>query len=112
MEVPAALWRKQRMGELSAADAELLGRAFAGDLQGTTEQAPRLAAVSVSSAVLERAAELVAGHPLRAYDAVQLACALAARDAIPDCATFACFDRALRRAAAAHGFAGVSAASR
>jgi predicted nucleic acid-binding protein len=50
-------------------------------------------------------ARLCAVHALRAYDAVQLACALAARDAVPECQTFAAFDRQLRAAAAAEGFA-------
>jgi hypothetical protein len=42
---------------------------------------------------------------VRAYDAVQLASALAARAANPGCREFACFDEGLRAAAAREGFA-------
>lgn len=104
VEVPAALWRKQRLGELSAGDARLLSQAFAADCSG---RRARFAAVALGPAVLERAAELVAVHALRAYDGVQLACALAARDADPSCAAFACFDARLREAAAVEGLAPV-----
>lgn len=104
VEVPAALWRKQRMGELSAQDARTLVDAFEADLHGADGGPPRLAAVAVTAQIVEGAAALVAVHPLRAYDAVQLASALAAREAEPACASFACFDDALRTAAAARGF--------
>ncbi len=60
-------------------------------------------------AVLEGAARLCAVHGLRAYDAVQLACASVARDAVPECQTFPAFDRHLRGAAAAEGFSLVPA---
>lgn len=104
VEVPAALWRKQRLGELSAQDCALLVRAFAADLArgaaGTV-----LLAVALADAVLADAAALVATNPLRAYDAIQLACARAARSADPRLTTFACFDVGLAAAAAADGFA-------
>lgn len=60
--------------------------------------------MTATGAVLEAAARLCAVHGLRAYDAVQLASALAVRDAVPECRTFAAFDRQLRAAAAAEGF--------
>ncbi len=44
-------------------------------------------------------------YGLRAYDAVQLASAEAARAADPGCDSFACFDASLRDAAAGAGFA-------
>lgn len=100
VEVPAALWRKHRIGELSADDARILSDAFAADCAGAPA---RFSSVAVGARVLERAARLVAVHALRAYDAVQLASALAAREAEPSCATFACFDEGLLRAAAAEG---------
>ena len=103
VEVPAALWRKHRIGELAAEDAELLSVEFAADFHGTATEPPRFAAVAIVAEVLEMAARLVAAHGLRAYDGVQLACALAARSADPRCEAFACFDGALRRAAAARG---------
>ena len=104
VEVPSAIWRKQRLGELYADAARLLTSAFEADWSGTEEEPPRFSAVTATVAVLEGAARLCAVHGLRAYDAVQLACALAARDAIPECQTFAAFDRQLRAAAAAEGF--------
>jgi predicted nucleic acid-binding protein len=44
-------------------------------------------------------------HGLRAYDAIQLAAARAARGAADGCTTFAAFDTTLRAAAAVEGFA-------
>jgi predicted nucleic acid-binding protein len=86
VEVPAALWRKQRMGELSADDARLLTADFEADY------------------CLDEAARLCASHGLRAYDAVQLSSALAVRRVDGSCRTFAAFDRPLRTAAATEGF--------
>lgn len=100
VEVAAAIWRKQRMGEMSSGDAQILTTAFAADVSTTG----RFAVVAATSAVIGHAAELVARHPLRAYDAVQLAAALAARSS-GVIATFACFDSQLNRAAAAEGLA-------
>lgn len=105
VEVPAALWRKQRMGELDSAQAQVLTAAFEADLFGTRTTSPVFTSVDVSPAMLDAAARLCATHDLRAYDAVQLATALAIRDADPDCAAFAAFDAQLRRAAAAEQFA-------
>lgn len=102
VEVPAALWRKHRTGELTWEDADVLCRAFEADFHGTASEPPRFAAVAIVAEVLERAAGLVAAHGLRAYDGVQLACALAARTADPQCEEFACFDGSLRAVAAAH----------
>lgn len=104
VEVPSAIWRKQRLGELEAGAARLLTSAFEADWSGTEEELPRFSVVTATVVVLEGAARLCAVHGLRAHDAVQLACASAARDAIPECQTFAAFDRQLRGAAAAEGF--------
>jgi predicted nucleic acid-binding protein len=109
VEVPAALWRKQRLGELSAEDAEVLVTAFEADYLGTVEEPPLFAAVAIGSTLLDEAAVLTATHGLRAYDAVQLASALVAREADPACRQFACFDEELRAAAARIGFAPVPA---
>ncbi len=104
VEVVAAIWRKQRVGEVDIADAHVLASAFEADYHGTATRPPRFVAVEVSAAVLERAAELLAIHGLRAYDVVQLATALAVREADPACRTFAVFDDQLRRAAALQRF--------
>jgi predicted nucleic acid-binding protein len=104
VEVPSALWQKHRLGLLEAADAQLLVDAFEADLAGEPRGPARLVGVGLPLRLLERAAKLSAVHGLRAFDAVQLASACAAREADAGCAAFACFDQALRRAAAAEGF--------
>lgn len=71
--------------------------------------------IPVSEAIVVRAAMLCNTHPLRGYDAVQLACALAVRDAARAAAVefqissqeprFVSEDKRLLTAAAAEGFA-------
>lgn len=99
VEVPAALWRKSRDGALSPQDAQVLADAFAVDWDAGS----RLLAIAVLPQLLERAAGLCAVHGLRAYDAVQLGCALAARAVDPQVGTFLGFDRRLQQAAAREG---------
>ena len=105
VEVPCAIWRKHRAGELSAPDASVLVSAFDYDLRGGTYQPPRYAAVQLRPEVLARAAALLPRHDLRTGDAIQLASAVAARASLEFCDTFATFDRRLRSAAVAEGFA-------
>ena len=104
VEVPAALWRKHRMGELTARDTSVLTSEFEADWYGTGDERPRFAAVVPTSSILDRASQFCASHGLRAYDAVQLSCAVAARSADQSCRYFAGFDEALTAAAAAEGF--------
>lgn len=104
VEVPAAIWRKNRSGEVTADEAAVLVAAFEADYFGTGADAPRFAAIAVTEAVLDDAARCAAIHGLRAYDAVQLAGARAAAAADPGCTAFAAFDKGLRAAAAAEGF--------
>lgn len=99
VEVAAAVWRKQRMGELDPPDAAILVRAFVADCARADDA--RFVMVSVTADILAKAARLVRVHPLRAYDSVQLASALATRQAIGEPLTFAAADRALNAAAAA-----------
>jgi hypothetical protein len=66
--------------------------------------AERFVVVAVADEILESAARALARHPLRAYDAVQLATALVARAADPDLDSFACFDEGLAAAARIEGF--------
>lgn len=101
VEVPAALWGKHRSGSLSAEDAAVLAAVFAADWH---EGDGRFLPVVVHGPVLERAVALVATHGLRGHDAVQLACASAAREADPQVDTFLCFDADLSAAAAREGF--------
>lgn len=105
VEVPAALWRKHRMGELDLDSTAILIMAFEADYFGTEDEPPRFAAVQLATTVLDEAARMSGVHGLRAYDAVQLATARAAADADPGCTAFAAFDRTLRTAAATEGFA-------
>lgn len=63
--------------------------------------------VAIAPAVVRRAADLCRTRSLRAYDAVQLACALTARDdarMVGGAVTFVSADEALLLAAAAEGF--------
>lgn len=103
VEVPAALWRKQRLGEISAGDAQVLTAEFESDFYGI-DRDPRFAALTVTAKLLDGAARLCTVQGLRAYDAVQLSSALTARGADPGCSSFAAFDESLRVAAAAEGF--------
>jgi predicted nucleic acid-binding protein len=105
VEIPAALWRKHRLGELELADVADLLAEFDADYFGDKEEPPRFAAVRVTDEVLESAARAAAAHGLRAYDAVQLSSAIIARDVDPGCTEYAAFDQELRTAAAAEGFA-------
>jgi len=104
VEVPAAIWRKQRLGELDTEDAGALTRQFEHDWLGPPSGSGRFSVVALTDAVLNEAATLCATDGLRGYDAVQLATAAAARLAVPTCDSFACFDRELRDAAARTGF--------
>lgn len=104
VEVSAAIWRKQRAGELDLDDALILIRAFTADYAGTPDRPPRFIAVAVTAGIIGSAADLAGTHGLRAYDAVQLASALAARAADKRCAALLAFDRELLQAAISEGF--------
>ena len=105
VEVPSALWRKARTGELEDAAAGILVSAFEFDFHGDPDSDPRFTIVSLTEPVLVAGAREAARHALRAYDAVQLTSALAVREIDPRCSHFACFDADLRRAASRAGFA-------
>lgn len=109
VEVPSAIWRKHRMGELAPEDASVLVAAFGHDLRGGTYDVPRYATVALGTEVLAQAAALLPRHGLRAGDAIQLASAITARASLEFCDTFATFDRRLGIAAAAEGFAVIPA---
>ncbi|MHB8467626.1 MAG: type II toxin-antitoxin system VapC family toxin [Acidimicrobiales bacterium] len=110
VEVPAALWRKRRLGELSPEAAGTLTADFEADYFGTVDEPPRFAPVQMSVQLLDEAARMCASRGLRAYDGIQLSSALAARSADRNCTTFAAFDGELRAAAVAEGFALIPAA--
>jgi uncharacterized protein len=104
VEVSAALWGKNRTRELSAEDAAMLTAAFEFDFHGDVQQESVFVVVPVTEAILVDAARHAARHGLRAYDAVQLASAIAARAADPTINTVAVFDTNLRNAMLAEGF--------
>lgn len=104
VEVVAALWRKARVGEVTTDEAALLVREFVADYEGTTTEPSRFQVVLTSGTLVREGARLCALHPLRAYDAVQLASALAVV-AHGEAVTMVAFDRQLRTAAAREGLA-------
>lgn len=69
-EVIAAIFRRQRMGDLSAEDAQAVSRRFREDFR----RAYRV--IEVTAEIVERAMDLAETRALRGYDAVQLATAL------------------------------------
>jgi len=108
VEVTSAIWRKQRVGELSPGQARVLVDAFLADLDSSMHPSPTAEVtfhpVAVTTGVLDTAVTFCAIHGLRAYDAVQLASAVLARGADPTLTRLATYDVALSRAAAAEGF--------
>lgn len=100
VEVPAALWRKHRLGELSAEDATLLVAAFEADYFGAEDEPERFFVIAMTASILDDAAQLVAVHGLRAYDSVQLASARSTLSEFSEGVAFLAFDQTLRAAAA------------
>lgn len=105
VEIPSAIWRKQRLSELDARDAALLVEQFEWEWFGDEETPPLYAVVALTDGVLDEAARACARHGLRAYDGVHLGAALCARSAAPSIERFACFDRDLAEAARRERFA-------
>lgn len=70
VEVLSALARRQREGSITSSDVTRAIRTFSYDLDTQYQVA------EASAALVRTAGELVIQHPLRAYDAVQLASAL------------------------------------
>ncbi|HSK55968.1 MAG TPA: type II toxin-antitoxin system VapC family toxin [Jiangellales bacterium] len=104
VEVPAALWRKQRMGEITPQQAGDLVAEFEADYFGADSERGQFIVVAVSAEILDSAARAVATHALRAYDAVQLASALLAGEAAPEVAKLLAWDARLCETAAQEGF--------
>jgi hypothetical protein len=96
VEVPAAVWRRARDGDLEPARAAEISRQLEADL-------PEMIVVEVRRNVLTLAAELVERRPLRAYDSVQLACALRLKKRAGLAITMVGADRSLLRTASAEG---------
>jgi uncharacterized protein len=104
VEIPAALWRKHRLDELSLADVTVLISAFEADYFGTDQEPARFLVIAATASILDEAAQLAGIHGLRAYDAVQLASACSALREVTEGMRFAAFDQALIAAAGREGF--------
>lgn len=103
VEVVSALQRRVRDGLLRPTDALALRTDFLGLCQ------VEYTLIGCTDAIIDQSWQLLERHPLRAYDAIQLASALAANTALGaaglDPATFLCSDQRLRQAATAEGLA-------
>jgi len=102
VEIVSALQRRVREGTLAADQAQQLAQRV---LEHMTQS---YALVTITPPVITQACALLQRHPLRAYDALHLACALAVREAITrqqlSVPIFVAADDALLVAAAAEGF--------
>lgn len=97
VEIASAIERRARDGSLGSAERAAARTAL-------TELAAAWTDVSALGPVRERALRLVAAHPLRAADAMQLGAALVAVTDRPEGHAFVCTDVRLRDAAAREGF--------
>ena len=102
VEVISALQRRVREGSLAEAQAQRLAHRV------TVHFAQRYQVVALTQAVVDQACVGLQTHPLRAADAVHLACALTIRritqeQGLPP-PSFVVADTALRAAATAEGF--------
>lgn len=102
IEIASAFSRKLREGRINITQRELRWRAFRRHRRGQYRM------IMLDNAIRAEAQRLVFAHPLRAYDAVQVASALRARQLLPAGAPdfqLVTADRAQARAAAAEGLA-------
>jgi predicted nucleic acid-binding protein len=97
VEIACAIERRAREGHLSRAERAAARGALDDLATAWTE-------ISALAAVRDRAMRLVATHPLRAADAMQLAAALVAVGDRPAGHGFVCTDRRLREAGRREGF--------
>jgi predicted nucleic acid-binding protein len=96
VEITAALFKRARSGDLTTELAQRHAARLSADLE-------EVYVVDVRGPVLDLATELVSRHPLRAYDAVQLASAMRLRRAAAVPVTFVCADATLTAVAVAEG---------
>lgn len=94
VEVAGALWRRVRQGDIDRDLATRHAARVPADLAEMEVLEPR-------APVLELAVSLLEHHPLRAYDAIQLASALRLARATGHAVTFVCADGALCKIARA-----------
>jgi uncharacterized protein len=97
VECMSAVERRRREGGMSPQAFDEARRRLGAILE-------EVAVVQPHALVLERAERLLAVHPLRAADALQLGAALVACDEAPRGEGFVCLDDHLREAARREGF--------
>ena len=101
-ELISAIQRRVREGNLESDQAMELARQVAAHMTQS------YALVAITAPVIARACEALQKHPLRAYDALQLACAQLVREALEaqglSLPTFVASDDTLLTAAEAEGF--------
>ena len=105
VECQSAMFRRHREKPLSTDVLRVAMRRLA-DLMNSSDVVPPTATLR------ERAGRLLAAHPLRAGDALQLAAALVSSEDAPQGETFVCLDTRLRDAARREGFAILPSVSR
>jgi predicted nucleic acid-binding protein len=98
VEFRSAIRQRQRAGDVSQEAAEGLIRMMENHFQGM------FLVQLVNEEVIEQAAALLDRHPLRAYDAMQLAGCLALGSRMTERPCFVCSDQRLLRAAEGEGF--------
>lgn len=96
-EISSALARRRREGALTAAAYTRALRALRHDME-------QLHVVELSPVVVAAVHPLLVRHALRAGDALQLACALALREALGSDVTLVVYDRRRHAAGRAEGF--------
>lgn len=97
VEARSAVRRREREGDMAGADADRILKQIEEDASSSFLVQP------ATSAVMEEAARLIDRHPLRAYDALQLAGCLVVRTGAPGPLTFVCADARLCEAAGIEG---------
>jgi predicted nucleic acid-binding protein len=97
VEIASAIERRARDGSLTSTE-RVAARSALGELAASWTD------ISALGPVRERALRLVAAHPLRAADAMQLGAALVAVMDRPAGHSFVCTDARLRDAAVREGF--------
>ena len=105
VEFHAAIWRRHRIRELDDEEAELAIDLFSARLRTDFARRP------VEDRTLDLASALTSRHPLRGYDAVQLAACLDLARAERDPPTFVCADRTLLTAAEGEGLSVIDPAA-
>ncbi len=95
-ETMASIYRKKREAKIADALISEVVRSFHRDWDSFVR-------VEVSDELNGYIERVVEGYPLRGFDSIHLASALAIKEMLPEDVVFACFDDKLSRAARAEG---------